>query len=498
MRPPRRAKAKVDVRYRDQEPEAAPRARQARRRGQDPARAQGQARRRPSRPPQPVRVEGAEVANRPDRQDRQARPDRRRRQASRQLRRQEGEGAGALPRPRQEAQGGRSPQPEEGREPLREALHAGPGRERRPLRLPRPGSLPAAVPERLLHQGRPRLGDRQAAEPERAVDAREHRRGPHRPDRHQPRRRLQPRQPDHDQDSRPRYAGGVRQHRLRHRGRSPRLRRPEPAGDRHRRRDGRAAADLGRARLEPDLGRPQRRRPRRDQREPRQHRPGQPDHPARPQLRLRRALHRRAPQPPQRRRPADRGADRLPRLPRRRHHRPARGRKPAAAHGVDHRHADRQGRRRPQEPLHGLGLHGRQRGERHRPRHDDPRRRVRAARRHGPRQPDDRGRLAGLDDHQGARPGRPDPARRARPAVADRPPGRGHDQRALLPRRGRLPLRRRVRARRERRRHLERQLRPRRRLPLRDPRLGPRRRRAGGAGSGRHLRSRAARHPEPS
>ena len=35
---------------------------------------------------------------------------------------------------------------------LCEALHAGPGRERRPLRLPRPGGLPAAVPERLLHR----------------------------------------------------------------------------------------------------------------------------------------------------------------------------------------------------------------------------------------------------------------------------------------------------------------------------------------------------------
>ena len=195
---------------RDQEPEAAPRARQARRRGQDPARAQGQARRRPSRPAQPVRAEVAEVANRPDRQDRQARPDRRRRQASRQLRRQEGEGAGALPRPRQEAQGGRSPQPEEGREPLREALHAGPGRERRPLRLPRPGRLPAAVPERLLHEGRPRLGDRQAAEPERASMPANTAGDAHRPDRHQPRRRLQPGQPDHDQDPRARHAGGVR------------------------------------------------------------------------------------------------------------------------------------------------------------------------------------------------------------------------------------------------------------------------------------------------
>ena len=45
---------------------------------------------------------------------------------------------------------------------------------------------------------RPRY--RPAARPERALDAGEHQRRPHRPDRLQPRRWLQPRQPDHAQD----------------------------------------------------------------------------------------------------------------------------------------------------------------------------------------------------------------------------------------------------------------------------------------------------------
>ena len=338
---------------------------------------------------------------------------------------------------------------QEGREPLRAALHPGPARERRPLRLPRPGGLPAAVPERLLHRGRPLDADRQATEPEHRLDAGEHGRSPHRPDRHQPRRRVQPGQPDHGQDPRRRHAGGVPELGLRRPERPARLRRRRPAGDRDQRRHRRAPARLGRARLEPDLGRPERCRPRRHRREPDQHRARQPADPAGEELRLRRPLHRRAAKPQGCRRPAGRGADRLPRLPRRRHHRPARGREPPPAHGVDHRRPGREGRRRSRQPLHGLGLHRGQRAERDRAVDDDPRRRLRAPRRHEPGEPHDRGRLARVAhrsrlqrQHGGSR-------QRARPAGADHAPGRRHDHRALLPEPGQLPDRGEVRPRRQ-------------------------------------------------
>ena len=69
-----------------------------------------------------------------------------------------------------------------------------------------PARLPAAVPERLLHQERRVDRDGQAPEPEPGVDAGQRRGRADRPDRHEPRRRLQPRQPDHDQGPRGRDA----------------------------------------------------------------------------------------------------------------------------------------------------------------------------------------------------------------------------------------------------------------------------------------------------
>ena len=87
---------------------------------------------------------------------------------------------------------------------------------------------------------------------------------------YQPRRRLQPGQPDHGQDPAGRDAGGVRQLGLRPRQQPAPLRRRQPAGGRDRRGHGRAAADLRRAGRQP---------------EPlhaRQHAGRQPDHPAHP------------------------------------------------------------------------------------------------------------------------------------------------------------------------------------------------------------------------
>ena len=203
------------------------------------------------------------------RRNRRPRPHRRRREAPRQLRRQGDQGAGPLPLAWQQAQGRRHPRSSRRTRAAARALHPGPGRERRPLRLPRPGGLPAAVPERLLHRGRPLDGDRQATEPEHRLDAGEHGRSPHGPDRHQPRRRVQPGQPDHGQDPRRRHAGGVPELGLRRPERPARLRRRRPTGDRDQRRHRRAPARLGRARLEPDLGRPERCRPRRHRCRPR-------------------------------------------------------------------------------------------------------------------------------------------------------------------------------------------------------------------------------------
>ena len=131
--------------------------------------------------------------------------------------------------------------------------------------------LPAAVPERLLHDRRLDDGHRPPGQPQPALDAGEPGRQAHRPGRHQPQRRIRPRLADRDPgpglDNRRPSTGPARC-----RSRPRTHVRPQSAGGRHQHTHGQAPADLGRDRLEPartsrtEPDHPARREPRRGHR----------------------------------------------------------------------------------------------------------------------------------------------------------------------------------------------------------------------------------------
>ncbi len=134
--------------------------------------------------------------------------------------------------------------------------------ELRPLRLPRPGRLPAALAERLLHGRRPVHRHGPPPRPRPGLDAPQQERNADRRHRLPARRRLQPGQHDHRQDPAGPDAGRVPELRPGPDQQPASLRRRQPARHRDRRRDGRAPSDLGRGGREPD-GSGQLRQPRR-------------------------------------------------------------------------------------------------------------------------------------------------------------------------------------------------------------------------------------------
>jgi hypothetical protein len=112
------------------------------------------------------------------------------------------------------------------------------------LRRHRPGGVPAALAQRLLHRRRRLHAHRPPAGPRPALHAAQPRGQAHRPHGHKPGRRLQPGQPDRHARSRPRQPRGVPAHRRRPHHRHGALRRPRPADRRHRRRHGQAPSCL--------------------------------------------------------------------------------------------------------------------------------------------------------------------------------------------------------------------------------------------------------------
>ena len=211
-------------------------------------------------------------------------------------------------------------------------------------------ALPPPLPRRLLHEARRHQPDRAPCRPQHRRNAGERPRRPHRLHSLQRLRRLQPGRDDPAQGAR-----------NRHRRRRPRDGRgadqphppvpaPERAGRRDRRDHREALADLGRDRLQCP--------------EPRQRGPRDPSG---GQLRLRPPLRRRPARSPECRRRRNRSAGRVPLLPRQRALEAGRDQRPPQAF-QGHLQDPAQGRDRPQGPLPGLGLHGRERPEQRRSR----------------------------------------------------------------------------------------------------------------------------------